>query len=94
MTDKPTTYFLLSLQTGSVPISTATDMQTKNIHVLFGPEGGFTTEEEFAIMKIAAPSQQMTSNVHDLPLFTAIHMGNRVLRTETAGLAALVAFSM
>jgi len=44
--------------------------------ILVGPEGGFTTEE---------------SEAADLAKFLAIQLGKRILRTETAALAAIAA---
>jgi 16S rRNA (uracil1498-N3)-methyltransferase len=46
--------------------------------VLIGPEGGFAADELDLLRK--------------LPFVTAVGLGPRVLRAETAALAALVAF--
>lgn len=48
------------------------------VALLIGPEGGFTTEEDSAALEHGA---------------LALSMGPRVLRTETAGLAALAALN-
>jgi len=48
------------------------------VQLLIGPEGGFSESEELAA-KAAG--------------FVAIHLGRRVLRTETAALGALAAMS-
>ena len=48
----------------------------QNVHLMIGPEGGWTTAEEHAAVEAG---------------FHAITLGQRVLRTETAGLAAIAA---
>ena len=50
------------------------DAKAHDVTVLVGPEGGFTEQEEDAARAAGA---------------LALSMGPRVLRTETAGLAAL-----
>ncbi|MGB1539337.1 MAG: RsmE family RNA methyltransferase, partial [Rickettsiales bacterium] len=53
----------------------ATLPQTGKWAVLVGPEGGFTPEE--------------LERLHSLPFAHGISLGPRVLRADTAGLAAL-----
>ncbi|HRB20351.1 MAG TPA: RsmE family RNA methyltransferase, partial [Nitrosomonas sp.] len=45
-----------------------------SITLIIGPEGGFSPAEELSIAHCG---------------YTAIRLGNRILRTETAGLAAI-----
>ena len=65
---------LLLWETGSVPLAEALpDQQPSGVRLLVGPEGGFSAEE---IKAISAAG------------FRSAHLGPRILRTETAGLAA------
>jgi len=50
----------------------------QKVAIVIGPEGGFTTEEIDALLKIGG---------------VTISLGNRILRTETAGLASLAMIS-
>ena len=62
------------LQPGSTMGLGALSPSDKKIHLLVGPEGGLNTDEQL-LAKSAG--------------FTGIHLGQRILRTETAALAAL-----
>jgi 16S rRNA (uracil1498-N3)-methyltransferase len=62
------------LQPGSTTGLGAVTVSDKKIHLLVGPEGGLNTDEQ-SLAKSAG--------------FTGIHLGQRILRTETAALAAL-----
>lgn len=64
---------LLSLRSGSRPLREAA-AGTGAVWVLHGPEGGLTAEEEAAALAQG---------------FAPVHLGARVLRSETAALAAL-----
>jgi 16S rRNA (uracil1498-N3)-methyltransferase len=65
---------LLSLQTGSQPLSHLLSTSEQDITFLAGPEGGLSPQEE--ALAIAAG-------------FTPVSLGPRVLRSETAPLTAL-----
>jgi 16S rRNA (uracil1498-N3)-methyltransferase len=65
---------LLSLQTGSQPLSNLLSTSEQDITFLAGPEGGLSPHEE--ALAIAAG-------------FTPVSLGPRVLRSETAPLTAL-----
>ena len=71
--DWPAQRLLLSLRTGSVPLRTLGD-STDAALFLSGPEGGLSTSEEDAAMAAG---------------FAPVSLGARVLRSETAALAAL-----
>jgi len=58
------------------PQNTGEDIEIKNILIIIGPEGGFTTDEVEFVQK---------NDGH------AITLGPRILRTETAGFVALTA---
>ena len=65
--------FVLSLREGSQPLRTVTS-DAKAVWVLHGPEGGLTAQEEdWALERGWKPAS----------------LGNRVLRAETASVAAL-----
>jgi len=64
---------LLSLQPGSVAVRVAAG-DAQAVWVLHGPEGGLTPEEEVAALEVG---------------FAPVHLGARVLRSETAAIAAL-----
>lgn len=53
--------------------------QPNNIHLMIGPEGGWTKAEETAALDAG---------------FQSITLGQRVLRTETASLAAIAAMQV
>ena len=66
---------LVLWEAGSVPLAEALPEETPaGIRLLVGPEGGFA-EDEIAAITAAG--------------FVAVHLGPRILRTETAGLAAV-----
>ncbi len=65
---------LLSLQTGSQPLSYLLSNQEQDITFLAGPEGGLSPQEEAAALAAG---------------FVPVTLGPRVLRSETAPLAAL-----
>lgn len=69
---------LLSPRAGQSLADWARHHPPQAVALLIGPEGGFTTEEEDTALQ------------HDV---LALSMGPRVLRTETAGLAALAALN-
>lgn len=71
--DWPAQRLLLSLRTGSVPLRTLSDGNEPALY-LSGPEGGLSPNEEDAAMAAG---------------FFAVSLGARVLRSETAALAAL-----
>ncbi len=62
--------------TGDYPslANTIAPMPAQNVILLIGPEGGFTPEEIALAMKAG---------------FQAVSLGKRILRTETAGIAAI-----
>ena len=65
---------LVLWEAGSVPLAVALPEETPTgVTLLVGPEGGFTDQE---IKHISGAG------------FQAVHLGPRILRTETAGLAA------
>ena len=65
---------LVLWEAGSVPLASALpEDPPRGVRLLIGPEGGFSATE---IKTIAASGYQ------------AVHLGPRILRTETAGLAA------
>jgi 16S rRNA (uracil1498-N3)-methyltransferase len=65
---------LVLWEAGSVPLAVALPEETPTgVTLLVGPEGGFTDQE---IKYISGAG------------FKAVHLGPRILRTETAGLAA------
>ncbi|MCG7757772.1 MAG: RsmE family RNA methyltransferase, partial [Nitrosomonas sp.] len=47
-----------------------------NLALVIGPEGGFTPEEETAVLHTG---------------FVPVHLGKRILRTESAALTAIAA---
>ena len=66
---------LVLWEAGSVPLAEALpDPVPSGIRLLVGPEGGFADHEIAAITAAG---------------FVAVHLGPRILRTETAGLAAV-----
>ncbi len=68
--------FVLSLQSGSVALGDALSQQVwQTITLLFGAEGGLSPSEEAKALAAG---------------FQAASLGNRVLRAETAAMAALV----
>ena len=60
---------------GDAPLAILQNIKADKIAVLIGPEGGFSDVER----------QQL----HDLPFVTAIPLGPRILRADTAAVAAL-----
>ena len=71
--------YLLSLRPETKALSTLVGQSSAAVTFLSGPEGGFSTaEEDVALAKG----------------FQAVSLGNRVLRAETAGLAALTLFTV
>jgi len=66
----------LLFSTGDHPslASTIAPLPAQNVTLLIGPEGGFTPEEIGLAMKAG---------------FQAVSLGKRILRTETAGIAAI-----
>ncbi|MCX5518176.1 16S rRNA (uracil(1498)-N(3))-methyltransferase [Kaistia defluvii] len=62
-------------ETGADPISILRGLPKGPLAVLIGPEGGFSPEEREAL--------------HALPFVTAIPLGPRILRADTAAVAAL-----
>ncbi len=66
---------LLEPNAGSAKITQA-QLVDRSIKIMVGPEGGFD-EEELALAKAAG--------------YCSYQLGPRILRTETAGLAALAA---
>ncbi len=71
--------YLLSLRPERKALSTLVGQSSAAVTFLSGPEGGFSTaEEDVALAKG----------------FQAVSLGNRVLRAETAGLAALTLFTV
>jgi 16S rRNA (uracil1498-N3)-methyltransferase len=66
--------YLLSLRTGSRPLQQALAAAPCPVRFLSGPEGGLTEGEEDAALRAG---------------FVAVSLGTRVLRAETAALAAL-----
>lgn len=73
--DKPSTDLKLILwEAGSVPLTEVLpNQQPSGVQLLVGPEGGFSEQEIAAVVAAG---------------FKAVHLGPRILRTETAGLAA------
>jgi 16S rRNA (uracil1498-N3)-methyltransferase len=64
---------LVLWEAASMPLATVLPKQPpKGVRLLIGPEGGFSTAEITAITEAG---------------FQAVHLGPRILRTETAGLA-------
>ena len=59
----------------SSPVETLLGLKGKKIGVLIGPEGGFSDEER--------------ARLHALPYVVAISLGPRILRADTAAVAAL-----
>jgi 16S rRNA (uracil1498-N3)-methyltransferase len=71
--------YLLSLRPETQALSTLVGQSSAAVTFLSGPEGGLSTaEEDVALAKG----------------FQAVSLGNRVLRAETAGLAALTLFTL
>jgi 16S rRNA (uracil1498-N3)-methyltransferase len=69
-----TAFKLILWESGAVPIAQALpSAPPKEVLLLIGPEGGFSEQEITAATNAG---------------FQAIHLGPRILRTETAGLAA------
>ncbi|ODT13484.1 MAG: 16S rRNA (uracil(1498)-N(3))-methyltransferase [Kaistia sp. SCN 65-12] len=62
-------------ETGADPVSILRGLPKGPFAVLIGPEGGFSPEEREAL--------------HKLPFVTAIPLGPRILRADTAAVAAL-----
>jgi 16S rRNA (uracil1498-N3)-methyltransferase len=71
--------YLLSLRTGSQTLGSLIGESASSVAFLSGPEGGLSTAEEDAAMAKG---------------FSPVSLGNRVLRAETAGLAALAALTL
>lgn len=70
--------YLLSLRPETLALSTLVGKSTTAATFLSGPEGGLSTAEEDAALAKG---------------FQPVSLGNRVLRAETAGLAALALFT-
>ena len=74
LAEQTSSFKLILWESGAVPIAQALPSNPPNeVHLLIGPEGGFSEHEITAATKAG---------------FQAIHLGPRILRTETAGLAA------
>jgi 16S rRNA (uracil1498-N3)-methyltransferase len=71
--------YLLSLRTGSQTLGSLIGESASSAAFLSGPEGGLSTAEEDAALAKG---------------FSPVSLGNRVLRAETAGLAALAALTL
>jgi 16S rRNA (uracil1498-N3)-methyltransferase len=71
--------YLLSLRTGSQTLGSLIGESASSAAFLSGPEGGLSTAEEDAALAKG---------------FCPVSLGNRVLRAETAGLAALAALTL
>ena len=67
------------LQPGSEHTLQDMDAPADDVTLLVGPEGGLTPEECSSAVKAG---------------FTGIRLGQRILRTETAGLAALAGIQL
>ena len=74
----PSPRFLFSPRTTETLSEWARHQKPQNITLLIGPEGGFSPEEE---------------NMAEQQGVTFLSMGPRILRTETAGLAAVAAIN-
>jgi 16S rRNA (uracil1498-N3)-methyltransferase len=70
---------LLSLAAGSTPLHAHTTAAPKTLCFLSGPEGGLSRAEEVAALNAG---------------FAPVSLGPRVLRSETAALAALTQFTL
>ena len=70
--------YLLSLRPETQALSTLVGQSSAAVTFLSGPEGGLSTAEEEAALAKG---------------FQPVSLGNRVLRAETAGLAALALFT-
>ena len=71
--------YLLSLRPETKALRALVGQSSAAVTFLSGPEGGFSTAEEDAALAKG---------------FQAVSLGNRVLRAETAGLAALTLFTV
>jgi 16S rRNA (uracil1498-N3)-methyltransferase len=71
--------YLLSLRSGTQTLGSQIGESTSSATFLSGPEGGLSMAEEDAAVAKG---------------FQPVSLGNRVLRAETAGLAALAALSL
>ncbi len=67
-------------QTGNNPTSILSDIGERDLALLVGPEGGFSERER--------------KTLAGLPFVTAIPLGPRILRADTAAVAALTAVHM
>ncbi len=77
-TDKSSSdsYLMLSTTTTQNLRNIAEPPENSNLSLVIGPEGGFTQEEEIAIVHAS---------------FVPVRLGQRILRTETAALTAIAA---
>lgn len=60
---------------GDDPLTILSALESSSLAVLIGPEGGFSSEEQIRL--------------HGLPFVTALPLGPRILRADTAAVAAL-----
>jgi 16S rRNA (uracil1498-N3)-methyltransferase len=60
---------------GDHPLAALQAVKATKLAVLIGPEGGFSTEERAELLK--------------MPSVTRLSLGPRILRADTAGIAAL-----
>uniref|UniRef100_UPI002AFF0FF8 RsmE family RNA methyltransferase n=1 Tax=Hoeflea sp. TaxID=1940281 RepID=UPI002AFF0FF8 len=67
-------------QAGNNPAAQLAEITERDLALLVGPEGGFSEQER----------ERLTS----LPFVTAIPLGPRILRADTAAVAALTAVQM
>lgn len=65
---------------GNNPASILSEIGERDLALLIGPEGGFSGRER--------------ERLHDLPFVTAIPLGPRILRADTAAVAAMAAIQM
>jgi 16S rRNA (uracil1498-N3)-methyltransferase len=75
----PVQRLLLSLAPGSMPLRTQPALKADAVCFLSGPEGGLSPAEETAALEVG---------------FTPVSLGLRVLRSETAALAALTLLTL
>lgn len=74
LAEQSSAFKLILWESGAVPIAQAMPSEPPDeVRLLIGPEGGFSEREVTAATKAG---------------YQAIHLGPRILRTETAGLAA------